>query len=133
MLHKYIEKVLKTSKKPIEISNFPSNELYFQIFEPRIDKIDSSHSLSEKLEFPSNKSPLTKKHSIFKTKYSQDNKVFSLEILEKKNERIKKLEKNLKEISALLYDLSVKIKEALKLEKVFHKKTDFSFNFMYFF
>ena len=115
MLHKYIQKVLKTSKKPIETSNFPSRELYFD--ETRIEKINSSHSLSEKREI-FNQSPLSKKHSTFMTKYSKDNKAFSLEILEKKNQKIQELEIKLKEISCLLYDLSMKIKEALKLEEV---------------
>ena len=52
------------------------------------------------------------------SRYSQDNKMFSSEMIETKNKRIKELEMKLKDISDLLFSLASTVKSSLILEEV---------------
>lgn len=134
MLHKYIQKVLKklpekqTKRESLFTNNFHNSnkELYFEQeipLEKMNDNTFSNFPQSERREYNINtlspsKMNFSRRESNFIQRYSNDNKNFSSDIIESKNKRIMELENKLKEISNLLYDLTVKIKEELKLEDV---------------
>ena len=130
MLHKYIQKIIrslpkdKLSSKDTLTSKGEINLNLEQTYqEDKIENINSTNSLTSRKEifslFPG-KTGLSKRHSLFKGRNSNDNKQpFSSDILEAKNKRINELDNKLKNISGMLYDLALKIKEALKLEDVY--------------
>ena len=99
-----------------------SKELYYdqEPLEIKNEKLESSY-LTERKDYASNspsKTGFSKRHTNFMTRYSTDNKLFSSDIIETKNKRIKELEAKLKDISELLYELASKVQESLKLEDV---------------
>lgn len=134
MLHKVIDKTLKQAS---QIKKSPNNAAprysmltsailssrdIFGDVEPQNEtqKMVSPFEILDKVESPQRKSTIIyKRYSTFMQKYSNDNKFFSSDILEKKTKRIKELEDKLKSISETLYELALKIRESLQLEDVY--------------
>lgn len=145
MLHNLIHKTLKKSEKVpksaprmsiLSSALMSSKEIYFDSDE-KIDNFANfpnnfnnmnpnnfntfaiNSERKETSSFSPTRANFSKRHTLFKARYSQDNKIFSSELLESKNKRITELEAKLKEISRLLYELALKLRESLKLEEVF--------------
>lgn len=136
MLHNLIHKVLKKSEKVpksaprmsiLSSALMSSKEIYFDTdeknenFANNINIINPNIAIKEVSSFSPSRANFSKRHTLFKARYSQDNKIFSSELLESKNRRINELEAKIKEVSRLLYELALKLRESLKLEEVFYR------------
>lgn len=124
MLQKHIQKIinkLPKAKRESQVSNalLSSKELYYDP-DPIPDKIDANYLTERKdvISLSPSRTAFSKRHSIFMSRYSQDNKMFSSELIETKNKRIKELETKLKDISDLLFGLASSVKSSLILEEV---------------